>query len=230
MKLWIDYTNRRAMDYHAMVAELSDIARVSDVEIAPARDGLAVQTRLYLTPSKRWQRTSASPFAYSERLGRNRLVNAVCWHGHYRFLSELFLRHPNARVISAFDTWRNAEDFANRAESSGQRNIGAPIAPMQMREACLCSENGDYIGTAYDVLTREDTVSYNGFELGNVRIMRQSDIAACPHCIFAPEHYRADGSCRCDDPAHTEMAGWGYSFDGSQWVSESPVSFRGEVA
>lgn len=32
----------------------------------------------------------------------------------------------------------------------------------------------------------------------------------CPHAIFVGEHYRANGSCRCDDPSATVMAEWGY--------------------
>lgn len=34
----------------------------------------------------------------------------------------------------------------------------------------------------------------------------------CKFFIFVPEHYRKDGSCRCDDPAHRKMmiADWEY--------------------
>jgi hypothetical protein len=43
----------------------------------------------------------------------------------------------------------------------------------------------------------------------NVRVISQSDISNCPYHITLAEHYRQDGSCRCDDPKHTEMAdGW----------------------
>jgi hypothetical protein len=31
----------------------------------------------------------------------------------------------------------------------------------------------------------------------NVRMMKQSNIAKCPHYI---NHYREDGSCKCNDP------------------------------
>ena len=44
----------------------------------------------------------------------------------------------------------------------------------------------------------------------NVRTIEQSSILACPFFILAPEHYRADESCRCDDPEHAEMTEWGY--------------------
>jgi hypothetical protein len=56
-----------------------------------------------------------------------------------------------------------------------------------------------------------------------VRTLKQSSMLKCPHCIMAPEHYRADESCRCDDPEHTEMAEWGYVWDGSNWGSEEEM-------
>jgi hypothetical protein len=51
----------------------------------------------------------------------------------------------------------------------------------------------------------------------NIREIKQSDMLACPHCIMVPAHYRLDGSCRCDDPAHSEMDEWGYHWDGFHW-------------
>lgn len=52
------------------------------------------------------------------------------------------------------------------------------------------------------------------------RTLKQSDIMACPHIIMVPEHYREDGSCRCDDINHSEMVMWGYKWDleKKQWV------------
>lgn len=43
--------------------------------------------------------------------------------------------------------------------------------------------------------------------------MKQSDLRKCPFFILVPEHYRADGSCKCDDPAHRAkmIAEWGYT-------------------
>jgi hypothetical protein len=40
----------------------------------------------------------------------------------------------------------------------------------------------------------------------------QNDIRKCPHFIMVWEHYRGDGSCRCDDITHTEMRDWGYTW------------------
>ena len=36
--------------------------------------------------------------------------------------------------------------------------------------------------------------------IGNVRMIKQSDIAKCPLFILVPEHYKADGTCLCFDP------------------------------
>lgn len=50
-----------------------------------------------------------------------------------------------------------------------------------------------------------------------------SSIAACPHLIMEPGHYRVDGTCRCDDPTH-EMNQWGYRWDGARWRSPDPAA------
>lgn len=48
---------------------------------------------------------------------------------------------------------------------------------------------------------------------GAIRLLAQSAILACPFTILLPEHYREDGSCKCDDPAHRKrmIAEWEYS-------------------
>ena len=44
----------------------------------------------------------------------------------------------------------------------------------------------------------------------HIRTLSQSTMLKCPHCIMVPDHYRADNSCRCDDPDHIEMKEWEY--------------------
>jgi hypothetical protein len=51
----------------------------------------------------------------------------------------------------------------------------------------------------------------------NVRVIKQEDMMKCPHFIMVPEHYRQDGSCRCDDPDHLEMVEWGYKWKDGEW-------------
>ncbi len=40
---------------------------------------------------------------------------------------------------------------------------------------------------------------------GKVTMMKQADMLKCPHEVIMPEHYRADGTCKCNDRAHRDM-------------------------
>jgi len=44
------------------------------------------------------------------------------------------------------------------------------------------------------------------------RVIKTSSIKECPHLILIPEHYRDNGSCKCDDPQEQTMMirEWGY--------------------
>ncbi len=54
-------------------------------------------------------------------------------------------------------------------------------------------------------------------KITNERLIRLADIKACPHLIMVPEHFRDDGTCRCDDPEHTEMVDAGYEWRDGAW-------------
>lgn len=46
-------------------------------------------------------------------------------------------------------------------------------------------------------------------------------LGACTLGILAVEHFRDDGTCRCDDPTHKEMAEWGWRWSEAEkrWVA-----------
>lgn len=48
--------------------------------------------------------------------------------------------------------------------------------------------------------------------VSSIRMIRQADIMKCPFYILVPDHYREDGTCKCDDPEHRAMMirEWGY--------------------
>jgi hypothetical protein len=50
-------------------------------------------------------------------------------------------------------------------------------------------------------------------QTASVRVIKQADLLKCPFAIIAPEHYRADGTCRCDDVEHQNFMkrNWGYT-------------------
>ena len=62
------------------------------------------------------------------------------------------------------------------------------------------------------------TLSSDG-QLTDVEIVDRGVIEKCPHVIFDPDHYRPDGTCKCDDPNNSIMKEWGYSWNGTQWIS-----------
>ena len=55
------------------------------------------------------------------------------------------------------------------------------------------------------------TLNVNG-KSTNIRLIKQSDILKCPFCILIANHYREDGTCKCNDPVYREtvMKKWGY--------------------
>jgi len=65
-------------------------------------------------------------------------------------------------------------------------------------------------------MTRFSKLDATGRET-DVRFVDQRDMLKCPHVIIAAEHYRADGSCRCNDPEHKEMKEWGYKWKDGRW-------------
>lgn len=79
------------------------------------------------------QRRSSSAF------GGERRINAVCWHGYRDVLVEVFNINPNARVYTALAKYRGRESFYREYPLTGERNVGASIAPVTMPELCDCS-------------------------------------------------------------------------------------------
>lgn len=86
----------------------------------------------------KWSKRSASPF------GSDRRVFAVCWHGHFVFLSKIMRADPAARLQTMFYDACGIADWYDKATASAYRNVGAPIYPMQANEVCDCYENGDW--------------------------------------------------------------------------------------
>jgi hypothetical protein len=51
---------------------------------------------------------------------------------------------------------------------------------------------------------RTSTLHPDGTET-NVRFLEQDAIRRCRFLILLPDHYRDDGTCKCDDPAHRAL-------------------------
>jgi hypothetical protein len=77
-------------------------------------------------------RRSASPFGPSRRL------IAACWHAHRDVMAAIFEAHPEARLKTSLADYRGGEDFEDAFPGTYYAQIGAPIAPVYMGEACDC--------------------------------------------------------------------------------------------
>lgn len=64
----------------------------------------------------------------------------------------------------------------------------------------------------------DEAVERNRLQTAKVTRISGAMVQGCPHAIMMPEHYREDGTCRCDDKDHKVMAEWGYRWNGSAWV------------
>lgn len=138
-----------------------------------------------------------------------RRVNAVCWHGHFEFMKQLFLRDYQAHLKTAMANYDGPQGFLDNFLETGYTNMGSQMYPVQYRESCNCSLEGlDMIDTSeLEIISQELTT------------IKQSDMLACPHTIMVPSHYMEDGRCRCTDFGHLEMRDWGYTWNGESWVA-----------
>jgi hypothetical protein len=142
----------------------------------------------------KYQRTNASGFNPERR------VHAVCWHGWRDFMLALYKHDPDARIKTAIADYRGRDDFLEKYPRTANLNIGSMMYPMQMHRACNCAIGGWLI----DLSTQPNMRAYS---------MKQGAIRSCPFVIIDPSHYRADGTCKCNDPAEQErmIREWDYT-------------------
>lgn len=134
----------------------------------------------------KYQRTSASGFHADRR------VHAVCWHGHRDFMLAIYKREPEARIKTMWADYRGVEDFLEKYPQTAYRNVGSLAYPMRAYEICNCALGGWMV----DLSIFPDVQEFR---------MQQANIKRCPFSIFTPEHYNADGSCKCSDPEHRKF-------------------------
>lgn len=198
MKVWTTLTPDEIRD----VASSIGVKIHSDYAGSGIRkDGRAWNFRLALGDEKRgknrkYQRTSASMW------NEGRRVAAVCWHGHRDFMRAVFALDPNARFKTAVADYKGSDHFEEIFPATGHRNVGSMMYPAFAKDVCTCSHDewdvDSSIGGSYAVS------------------MQQTMIKACPHVIFMPDHYRADGSCKCDERDNSDMKEWGYTWSETQ--------------
>jgi len=83
------------------------------------------------------------PQRYSRVSHRGRRVAAVCWHGYFHFLRQLFKQDSKARVKTAVEDYNGVDEFITKAVRSGRRNVGPTADPLAYERACECWELPD---------------------------------------------------------------------------------------
>ena len=72
--------------------------------------------------------------------GKKNKINSICWHGYKDFLTELYNIYDDLRIFTAQITYKSKKDFELNFESTGQKNIGSMVEPLQYHNACLCNK------------------------------------------------------------------------------------------
>jgi hypothetical protein len=144
-------------------------------------------------------RTAEAPDApYRKRGFSGRWTTAVCFHGHRKFYEEIFKQIPNALIVTCKRRWTSLADLDAHAHEVERANTGSAFNPQTYGEQCDCK--------TWNPRTLTDAEP-------TVHVMKQSDILRCKFAILIPDHYRADGSCKCDSALERKrmINEWEYS-------------------
>ena len=93
----------------------------------PRKEGRGTRFTLRLA-GELWRRYSPS----------GRKVAAVCFHGHARFMQEVFAINPETTLITAMERFDGVEEFTQNACAVGERNAGSMYQPSAYAELCRC--------------------------------------------------------------------------------------------
>ncbi len=143
---------------------------------------------------------------------------AVCFHGHKEFMERIFKFNPDAVIRTKMAAYLGLDSFNEQFPGVGAKNVGSMMYPLRYEDACDC--DGSEAETACMFGTLLPPKHDGGkAELTNVVMIKHSDLKRCPFTILVASHYRADGSCKCDDPEERKMMirDWEYT----------PESFKG---
>ena len=68
-------------------------------------------------------------------------LNAICFHGHLAWMTEIFTIKKYAHIKSTFANYKSAEDFfqGDKVQDTQERNIWKPDEHVSFSEACECS-------------------------------------------------------------------------------------------
>lgn len=71
---------------------------------------------------------------------RRRCPGAVCWHGHRAFMRACYALVPDAKIVTAFITYTDAENFERSHTFTAERQAGSAYRPVTFGELCECDD------------------------------------------------------------------------------------------
>jgi hypothetical protein len=91
----------------------------------------------------------------------------------------------------------------NRIGTTAMEAMSGDILGGLARTIASGTTEGKILGKMYEIPEPDHKVQFGTLHpdgsMTNVRMIKQSDMQKCPHCIMVPSHYREDGTCK-----------WGY--------------------
>jgi hypothetical protein len=180
--------------------------RMSNVRVT-GRERRTVAFKVDAQTSRSEYARRSAPNGSGKEFGRR--LTALCHHG-WRDLTDGLFDAGAERVQTAQGSWKSREEFDRDLDRLARLNIGSIMYPFFFIQACEEKHAGGLAwvnGAGGDRAIVFSDARIVGGELvrSNTRLIKQSDIRACPFAILVPTHYRADGSCKCDDGEERAM-------------------------
>lgn len=114
-------------------------ATQEQIESAALQAGVRIVN--FRAQGRRWAFTLGLQGELWRRLGQyqGRRLAYVCFHGHARFMQELYNLQPDALIVTKLERYTDVHDFRRKACEVGEINIGSRMDPTRFNEACVCT-------------------------------------------------------------------------------------------
>jgi hypothetical protein len=124
------------------------------------------------------------------------------------------LRNAKSEAHALLDSSRLADQLdkpVNAIGSTASEYMRGDIHSAMVRGIEAGDQSARIMGKMHGLTDSE--MSAAALKSATVVVLKQSDIRRCRFTIMLPEHYRQDGTCKCDDAAHRAMmiSEWEYS-------------------
>ena len=113
----------------------------------------------------------------------------------------LFRIDEQSQFYTTFSCWVHKDELEKVEATAGSLKTDADVSPATLMKQALsqASVQSAEIGDAAKegVLFKQ----IQGDGTAKTTVIKHSDLRRCPSLILSPEHYNADGSCKCNQPA-----------------------------